>query len=332
MPTSVLILADTHGRKDIGIKPDSKFDLAIRCGDLAQQSKISEFRSTLDLLHKIPAPVKVVIARNHEITLEEETYRKHLLAAGVKPTDSVAIREYGEIGEARRLLVAAAKEDGIIFLKEGTHTLHLPNGAGPNIYANPWTLRRKGEGSLGSSEAGWAYQYDAPEKHARFESSRPADVFVTHGPPEGLLDYVDRRRTGCPALFKAVCQGRPLLHCFGHIHSGWGAKLVTWRGAQPLSPTPSHMTEIDNEASFVLEKLGFLKPNRTDDDEMELRKKHRLHKLLAQGYCQLDERPIQQGKQTIFVNAAIQGDLDMPIQPPIALLLDLPRSEYRAKE
>lgn len=324
VPTRLLILADTHGRKDIGIKPDPTYDLAIHCGDLTQESKISEFRSTLELLRNIPAPVKVVIAGNHEITLEEEMYRKHLLAAGVEPTDPDATREYGEIGEARRMLLAAAKEDGIVFLEEGTHTLRLPNGASPTVYVNPWTPRRKKEGSLGSSEAGWAYQYDASDSHTRFRSPQAADIYITHGPPEGLLDYVDRGRAGCPALFKSVCQVRPQLHCFGHIHPGWGAKLVTWRGAQPKSTTPSHMTEIGNEESAVLEKLSLLKPARTDDGETKLRKKDRLHKLLAQGYCKLDDMPIQRGKQTMFVNAAVEGDTELPIRPPIAVLVNLP--------
>ncbi len=49
------------------------------------------------------------------------------------------------------------------------------------------------------------------------------DVLVTHGPPHGLGDRCyDGRRVGCEELLVRVRELQPRLHCFGHIHEGYG--------------------------------------------------------------------------------------------------------------
>lgn len=48
-------------------------------------------------------------------------------------------------------------------------------------------------------------------------------VLITHGPPQGILDIAGDERCGCELLEKRVRQLENLkLHCFGHIHSGYG--------------------------------------------------------------------------------------------------------------
>lgn len=49
------------------------------------------------------------------------------------------------------------------------------------------------------------------------------DIVVTHGPPHGILDLVDRGpNVGCEELLKAILKIKPKLHIFGHIHEGYG--------------------------------------------------------------------------------------------------------------
>ena len=49
------------------------------------------------------------------------------------------------------------------------------------------------------------------------------DVLITHGPPEGILDRTNRGEfAGCRDLFNRVCEVRPRLHVFGHIHEAAG--------------------------------------------------------------------------------------------------------------
>ncbi len=50
------------------------------------------------------------------------------------------------------------------------------------------------------------------------------DVIITHGPISYKLDYVPRNNdyTGCEDLRYKIKEIKPLLHCCGHIHEGYG--------------------------------------------------------------------------------------------------------------
>ena len=321
------MLADTHGltfNKDFA-KPAGKFDLAVHCGDLTQESKLSEFRDSLSLLKDIDASLKLVIAGNHEITLDTPTFQRHLARSGLDPNDPAVVKEYGAPDEARALF---NQQDDIQFLEEGTHTFTLANGAKFTIYASPWTPIRHSDGALGSGEAGWAFQYQ-PSDHD-FDIQPDTDIVVTHGPPHGILDYVSGRRGGCSDLFAAIERSRPRLHCFGHIHASWGAKMVTWRKQDQNASTQqlSHFTAIDNDKSVVVEKLAGLKPGKFDVDMAKQEKAKRLAGMLRDGFCDVtpgDEVITSKGEHTMFVNAAVEGDGEVPIQPPMVLNLELPR-------
>lgn len=49
-------------------------------------------------------------------------------------------------------------------------------------------------------------------------------MFVTHGPPVGVLDRVSPygHSVGCPKLLARVEAARPRVHVFGHIHEDRG--------------------------------------------------------------------------------------------------------------
>jgi Icc-related predicted phosphoesterase len=56
---------------------------------------------------------------------------------------------------------------------------------------------------------------------------KDTDVLITHGPPHGILDRVQRseheyEHTGCPSLLRRIHEIAPLIHLFGHIHEGHG--------------------------------------------------------------------------------------------------------------
>jgi hypothetical protein len=91
---------------------------------------------------------------------------------------------------------------------------------------------------------------------------------MTHGPPYSILDH----NLGCPNLLRAVGRVRPLMHCFGHIHEGHGAHIVTWNtdgsAKDPLSATPLETEQIND-------------------------------------YPYTNKWPVKPGKQTLMVNAAI---------------------------
>jgi len=54
------------------------------------------------------------------------------------------------------------------------------------------------------------------------------DVLITHSPPYLILDNVPRSGgQGSPSLYKEVVERiKPKIHCFGHIHEGYGMKVI----------------------------------------------------------------------------------------------------------
>ena len=316
--TRFLILSDTHGMEyQPENKPIQHADVAIHCGDLTEESKLDEYRASLRLLQDINAPLKLVIAGNHDMTMDIPTFRKKVTDAKPPLDPDLVKKEYGDYGAARQMFEDARAAD-VNFLDEGTHRFVLGNGALLTVYASPYTP------SLGD----WAFQYPPAQGH-NFQIAQGVDVVMTHGPPKGIMDYTDaKQRAGCPDLFGAVARARPRLHCFGHIHEGWGAKLVAWR--ESFSEPLSHFTDIDNERSITVEKLSGFRQSRFDTSEakeqnVEKTEHYRRKRCYATSHCTGDAHPLDFGKQTLFVNAAIQGtDEEYPLQLPWLVDLELP--------
>ncbi|KAI0838206.1 Metallo-dependent phosphatase [Hypoxylon sp. FL0890] len=296
--TRFLIISDTHGEAVSGIHNIPVADVAIHCGDLTEESHFQEFRKTLDLLRSIKAPLKLVIAGNHDFTMDTPTFEKKISES--EALDPELVRKfYGDYDEARQLF-EDARADGIVLLNEGTHSFNLDNGAAMTVYASPFTPSLNGGG----------FQYH-PEQGHNFTITEGVDVVITHGPPRGIMDYTDQnRRAGCSKLFAAVARARPRLHCFGHIHEGWGAKLAIWR--EQISETPSHFTDIYHSKSVIVKTLSDLEQSLVNSPEIERNKMQEKSRFHQQGYigtshCTGDQAPLQAGSQTLFVNAAIEG-------------------------
>jgi Icc-related predicted phosphoesterase len=72
----------------------------------------------------------------------------------------------------------------------------------------------------------WAYNfYRGPDIKAIWDKI-PSDtnIVVTHGPPYGIRDVVERthQSVGCEELRKRLLTMKPKYHVFGHIHEGYG--------------------------------------------------------------------------------------------------------------
>ncbi|KAJ5970200.1 uncharacterized protein N7479_000118 [Penicillium vulpinum] len=136
---------------------------------------------------------------------------------------------------------------------------------------------------------------------------------MTHGPPKDIMDYkYSGQRAGCQHLFKAIAQAhhRPLMHCFGHIHEGWGAKLIRWR--EKINLEPSHFTDIDNEHFVLISTLSTIKEKGNPTG------------CASASHCSGNTSTLKQGSETLFINAAFEGSQDFLIQPPWLVDLELP--------
>ncbi|KAK2755380.1 metallophosphoesterase domain-containing protein 2 [Colletotrichum kahawae] len=309
--TRILIISDTHGASSLpGSQPLPPVDVAIHCGDLTEESKLVEFQNTMILMKSIDAPLKIVIAGNHDWTLDTPIFKSKI--AEIPPPVDMAL--------ARTACT-------------------LPNGARLTPYASSFT----------PSTEDWAFQYDPREEASRqWDVGDDVDVVVTHGPPHGVLDRTaGGERIGSAGLFAAPRRAKPRLHCFGHAHRGWGAKLVRWRriegaaladglaageGQGPGPAAASHFADIEHEKSVAGESLAGLTPGRFDGVDVIAEKRRKMEEGLRRGYfptshCAGDERLLIPGEDTLFVNAAIKlGDGEQPQHLPWIVDIELPKA------
>ncbi|KND88172.1 Metallophosphoesterase domain-containing protein 1 [Tolypocladium ophioglossoides CBS 100239] len=341
--TRLLIISDTHGQRFTAMAfPAQKVDVAIHCGDLTQHSTLAEVRRAIAQLKRIDAELKLVIAGDRDFSLDILAFLNRLSAAarpgGELLDSSVVQHQFGDYGEARRLLKSADKH-GIKFLDEGMHRFYLANGTRLKVYASPYTP---------ASPAGGygAFQYrDAHE----FAIEPRTNVVITHGPPRGIMDLTgppDRQRVGCPHLFAAVARAQPRVHCFGHVSSGWGARVARWRPQtssddeeeeeeeEEEEAPPCAFSHIDWRHSEVVESVVTMKPacdrNVVRSEAAQRARAARQRRYEEDGccttsHCKDDEWPVGRGR-TLFVNASLQTREGKLGQLPWVVDLELPPS------
>ncbi|KAK1672163.1 hypothetical protein BDP55DRAFT_751614 [Colletotrichum godetiae] len=255
---------------------------------------MDEYRQTLAMLKTFKAPLTLVIAGNHDFSLDHTAFKAKIEEAnrinGFPIEADLVEREFGGYGLARKLF-ADAKKDGIILLDEGTHDFALANGGKLRVYSSPYT-------PSSSSSEGWGFPYNESEGH-KFEFQMDTDIVMTHGPPRGVMDMsADKKRIGCPDLFAAV--------------------NVTWR--PEISDKPSHFSDVDHEKSQLVGNLTSL--GGTREQRLELYKEHR--------YCSAgslrNNMSSSELKSTMFVNAALKEGGELQHYPWI-IDIDIPRSE-----
>ncbi|KAH7020064.1 Metallo-dependent phosphatase-like protein [Ilyonectria destructans] len=329
--TRILIISDTHGFKlkpkldsdpttedelsqdDIrwvrtGFRePLPEADVVLHCGDLTKRSKVSEFKDTFDMLRAIRAPLKLVIAGNHDLVLDEPYWYREW--NGPKKTvDKV------------QGIVKAAEDDGVQYLTEGVHHFALDNGALLKVFASPYT----------PIYGGWAFQY---QNSHDFNIPSDVDVAMTHGPPRGILDLAgmpgSSTKAGCPDLLEAVYRAKPKIHCFGHIHEAWGSQLIRWKGGDD---GPTRVQSVVSSEDSNQTTMADIMPDPFTQDEEALKAKTKSLIEMSQqrgAYIDLSEGPnrLAVGEQTLFVNAAIMNMRYRPVQLPWLIDVELEKAE-----
>lgn len=355
IPTRILIISDTHCASLDGV-PGSGFkrplppaDLLIHCGDLTHRGRTEEYHKCLDMLQEIDAPVKLVIAGNHDCTLDRDFMLGHLREFGpVRETAEESFREMRTLWTAKD---GRAKREGVTFLDEGTHTIELPHGASVKVYASPYT----------PEFCDWSFPYEKYEDRYNdppaslsdatniasnpipsfTHAERPLDILITHGPPyERLDETTNGELPGCPHLLRALMRARPLVHCFGHIHEGRGAERVQWaESASEVAAKASSTAAWKNggyekgirDVKFETQGWGF------GDEQQD-------HTAVVDGSSK-GQRPLLRGEETVswadgkvvrnmiadvstklLVNASIMNVRYRPVNAPWLLYLDLPVS------
>lgn len=335
--TRVLIISDTHcagleeGSNGDENTPQRAFsvplpaaDLLIHCGDLTHKGQMDQYQGTLDMLAKIEAPVKLVIAGNHDLTLDRDFVLGHLQQQQLTAEEAAA-----QVKEARDVWTSPtgrARKEGITFLDEGVHSIDLANGARATVYATPYTPEfwdwgfpyerdedRFNTPSISLSDAKNIAPYPIPSAST---AQPPLDILITHGPPWQNLDETTRGEyAGCPHLLRSLMRARPLLHCFGHIHEGWGAEVVRWsERADEVTTMPTTIQEWKDGAwQSGIAHNGLQSVSVSAE------------KMLQRHAAYLDITKLQQGRETALVNAAIMDVMYQPVNAPWLIEMELPK-------
>ncbi|TMW66287.1 hypothetical protein Poli38472_004052 [Pythium oligandrum] len=194
----VVCISDTHGKHRNVQVPDG--DVLIHCGDFTNKGTHQEIKDFNDWIGTLPHRHKIVIAGNHDLSLDSAEYTSHWQA-------SWRHSEFQDPSVSRHLL---------------TNCTYLENRSvvieGVKIYGSPMTPPIPGRIMAFNVARGFAAQ--------QLWSQIPTDVdiLVTHGPPHGVLDKtVTGLHVGEESLLKEILSRcRPQFHLFGHIHEAYG--------------------------------------------------------------------------------------------------------------
>lgn len=128
----------------------------------------------------------------------------------------------------------------------------------------------------------------------------------------GILDDVDvdaghAKHVGCEHLLLAARRCKPKLHCFGHIHEGWGAKKVTWKAGDNYHISWTEYVEGSEEIKVDHERM---KADRAAFVDIS----------------HVGDKPLQWGRETLMVNASIMTLKYKPDQGPWIVDMDLEKA------
>ncbi|KAL8801243.1 MAG: hypothetical protein Q9182_004592 [Xanthomendoza sp. 2 TL-2023] len=275
-------------------------DVLLHAGDITYVGYIHEYETMIELLSQADAELKIVIAGNHDISLDEQYYE----STGKK-------RFHRNIGEDLSVIKELwtgekARKAGIVYLEEGIRTFTLTNGARFTQLEIPIDVFQIYTSPYQPEFCDWAFPYYRNED--RFNPLRGAknpipdwpnvDIMLTHGPPAGVLDETNHGdKVGCEHLMRAVRRSRPRLHCFGHIHEAWGAQRTNW------AQNRSNLLTVHG-SQMVNDRCAYVDLTKDGDEPLA-------------GF----------GEETLFVNAAIMNVNYQPVNAPWRVDLDLPMAE-----
>mmetsp|Transcript_36318 Transcript_36318/g.95747 ORF Transcript_36318/g.95747 Transcript_36318/m.95747 type:complete len:399 (-) Transcript_36318:304-1500(-) len=203
-------ISDTHSYESKAMSmatalesiPDG--DVLLHCGDFSNVGRLEEVASFAEWFGQLPHARKIIIAGNHDLSLDAESYESTAPRFGhgrVSDAASICARARAcleSIPRCEYLQDSGTQVDGI------------------RVWGSPWQ----------PEFCDWAFNLPRGEPcRAKWRLiPQDTDVLLTHGPPLGHGDLTSGGvRAGCLDLLEEIqTRIRPQYHCFGHIHEGHG--------------------------------------------------------------------------------------------------------------
>ncbi|KAK3674622.1 hypothetical protein LTR78_005344 [Recurvomyces mirabilis] len=207
----IVCVSDTHNHAPGQGYTLPAGDVLIHAGDLTNQGSLAELENAFEWLAKADFAYKIVVAGNHDLSLDEDYNLKY---------DS-GWRVQAENFEQCRALLAS--HPNIHYLEHAASTIGLlKKNVSLNVFASPQSPDR--------GHQNWAFQYPAQAADLLWDAiPSGTDILITHTPPSGHCDTSTHwQEGGCPALKRRLRHVRPALHICGHCHEGRRAEVVRW--------------------------------------------------------------------------------------------------------
>lgn len=187
----IVCISDTHNQHGKLVLPDG--DVLIHAGDATMTGKPWELFPFIEWMGAQPHRVKLFVPGNHDFGVEKETamYKRVCAERGIKLL----------VDEAYSVIPTEKADQRVI-----------------KFYGAPWVPNLEG----------WAFYQPRLGLINKF-AKIPADtnVLITHGPPYGVLDRGptgNAFHVGSEEMAHRVHELNLKLHCFGHIHHGYGVE------------------------------------------------------------------------------------------------------------
>jgi Icc-related predicted phosphoesterase len=182
----ICIISDTHN-KHKRLGNLPEADVIIHCGDMTSMGRNHEIIEFMKWFGKLDQfKYKICIAGNHDWLFD-----------------------------TNRLIAYEKIPANVIYLEDKEVVLD-----GVKFYGTPVQL----------PFCNWAFNKPEDRLIPHWQAiPDDVDVLITHQPPLSIFDLsvYDNKHTGSPSLyFEVVERIKPKVHCFGHIHSGHGVKII----------------------------------------------------------------------------------------------------------
>jgi hypothetical protein len=185
--TRFLVVSDTHGQRAfINSHPAPPADVFLHYSDLTQVGGLASLKCAFDDIKPIDAPLKLVIAGNHDLELDEEWVRKNMDG-----------EEDLEESKACLDFVKSQKVFGVYYLGEGVHEFELRNGKMLRVCTSPYTPE--------FNVFAFAYTYDEDRFNPGNDSMpENIDIIMTHGPLSRIIRPTSSMQIGKAELVDVV--------------------------------------------------------------------------------------------------------------------------------
>ena len=269
--TRFICISDSHGQIPFKLP---RGDVLIHAGDLTKQGSRKDLERTIEWIRRAECEVAIIIAGNHDITLDKDFYNKNRSRTKTNEDPNECIQVIHNSTSSSSSSSSSSSNPynlqptpKIIYLCHEPAIIHLKNPQGPKttfkIFGSPYSP------ICHNTFAAFGYVTDQDAFNLWSEIPPDTDVVVTHTPPYGHLDsriigYGNSGRgelehdhhQGCKVLRETLgWDVRPSLAVCGHVHESRGYERIQWQ--QQLSGKNSTVekgTGVSNINQWVKKK------------------------------------------------------------------------------